>query len=139
MFRSLVILHQLFNDRRINPGASCLPGPALLAPSSWSLPSLISGCDPHTNFKTPSRTGQAALPHPALQLVVGLHRRLANASIVRYKVRPMVVSRYRGGQQTLTKALKASSCVADSPDLVRRTFVVFLIFLALFIFSTFLP
>src|ERR1700747_3882056 len=32
------------------------------------------------------RTGQAALPHPALQLVVGLHRRLANAPIARYKV-----------------------------------------------------
>src|ERR1700751_4408337 len=85
------------------------------------------------------RTGQAALPHPALQLVVGLHRSLANAPIVRYKVPPMVVSRYRGSQQTLSKELRVALLNCCSPFCVQRTFLVFFTFFALFVVSAFLP
>jgi hypothetical protein len=47
------------NDQNeVESARSCIPSPALLA-SSWLLPSLISGCDPHKNFKPPSQQAEA--------------------------------------------------------------------------------
>jgi len=47
------------DQNEVESARSCIPSPALLA-SSWSLPSLISGCDPHKNFKPPSGISAAA-------------------------------------------------------------------------------
>ena len=46
------------DQNEVESARSCIPSSDLLA-SSWSLPSLVSGCAPHKDFKPPSQQAEA--------------------------------------------------------------------------------